>query len=823
MLNSFKNTKNPFQFLKKKATYKILVILLFGYHTVYSQQVSSDYIYSYRTSNYTAIDHSNATNAFPSNTSWSNIAALAVPIGFTFNFNGINYSNCTIVSNGFIAFGNTNINIGLITNPISSNESYDGAVSALGTNLMSINQESRVIYQTIGSFPNRTFVVQWGKVKAATRNGYFNFQIHLNEGNNTIDVIFGPATPTTGEGSFQVGLRGADNSDFNNRNKELDWNYTLSGSSNTAAIKSQNSSHPSSGLTYSWKPIYKKWNGTDHNWNNPSNWLPVGVPSTDNNVFINPTTTNNYPIVSGIAQAGKLTVKGRLDIVSGAIRISNKIDVQQSGSFTVHNNAEIIQTDNDVQNSGIVAIKRTTRPMYRYDFTYWNSPVTLSSGFTLGMLSPNTLADKYMKWQPTLNGGGNGNWTSVNANTVMDPKTGYIVRAPQSFNLNPNNKTPYTATFTGTPNNGDLLVPIIVGTMSGNDDQWNLIGNPYPSAIDVMSFVNNTSNMGLLDGTIYLWTHNSPPSGTAPNPFYGSYTYNYTASDYATINLLGATVTALGNPVPSRYIASGQSFFIKGLRNGNALFSNYIRVIGNNNHFMKTGNTPNGQTISDEAVERKRIWLNLTNKSGTFSQILIGYDKDATLDFDRGLDGELFGGNEATLYSIIPDNQLAIQARPLPFNNGDQVELGYKTEIASDYEIGIDHFDAFFENKTIYLEDKITNTIHDLKTAPYSFISDSGAFNDRFILRFNNITLGHNSFSPENSIQIVSRDELTVSSSIEKIKDLTVYDLLGRKIDEYLNTNENEIVLKNVKKISGVILLKITLENGTTLYRKTFF
>ncbi|UUC45676.1 hypothetical protein [Flavobacterium cerinum] len=798
-----------------------------------SAMIVNQYEFSETTGQYVQID-TGTTNAFPSLPAWSNAASLNIPIGFPFNFNGQEYSNCTIVTNGFIAFGKTDANTGLITNPISSNQYYAGAISALGTNLRTIDATSTATYQTTGSAPNRTFIVQWKNVKSETQGGYYNFQIRLNESTNIIDIIYGSIAPTGDLINAQTGLRGFDNTDFNNRakNSNSNWdNNTSKGTSNTATVSTGPDNIPSSGTIYSWRPIYKNWNGSDHNWNDPNNWLPVGVPTKINNVIIGATTDNNYPIIGGnnfraLAKTLSINRNGRLDIASGnSIDLVNTIYVQINSNFSIENNASIIQTDT-ISNRGKVAIKRTTQPMNRYDFTYWNSPVTLASRFTLGMLSPNTLADKYIKWLPTINNG-NGNWISINSSTVMNPKIGYIVRAPQSFNLDPNNKLPYTATFTGTPNNGDISIPIIIGTESGSDDQWNLIGNPYPSAIDILAFINDAANSAILDGTIYLWTHNSPPSETAPNPFYGSFTYNFAASNYATINQLGATVTAISNPVPDRYIASGQSFFIKGLTNGNAIFRNDMRVAGNNDFFMKNSTTENSnlnqQPVSDEVIEKKRAWLNLTNRSDTFSQILIGYNNDATLDFDRGLDGQTFSGPGATLYSIIPNHNLTIQARPLPFNDDDQVQLGYTTETADDYEIGIDHLDAFFDNKTIYLEDKITNTIHNLKTAPYSFTSDSGTFDDRFVLRFNNTNLGHSTFSLENSIRVLNRNKLTVNSGIEKIKDITAYDLLGRKIDEYLNVNENEIVLKNVKKASGIVLLKIILENGTIVYRKTSF
>src|SRR5690606_20326002 len=134
-------------------------------------------------------------------------------------------------------------------------------------------------------------------------------------------------------------------------------------------------------------------------------------------------------------------------------------------------------------------------------------------------------------------------------------------------------------------------------------------------------------------------------------------------------------------------------------------FKNSMRVSGNNTNFFKPGPTT---PVEDWKITGKhRFWVNLTNKQGAFNQTLIGYVENATNELDRLYDGEVFGGNYVTIYSLLDQNKLTIQGRSLPFDSQDTVPLGYKTTIAGTFEIGLDHFDGLFEGQDVFLKDKL--------------------------------------------------------------------------------------------------------------------
>ncbi len=89
-------------------------------------------------------------------------------------------------------------------------------------------------------------------------------------------------------------------------------------------------------------------------------------------------------------------------------------------------------------------------------------------------------------------------WKWETAASEMVVGKGYIIRGPQVTGPPPPPGL-YSATFKGEPNNGIKTIAI------GPRGTSNLLGNPYPSAIDADAFL--ATNSTLVEGTIYLWTH----------------------------------------------------------------------------------------------------------------------------------------------------------------------------------------------------------------------------------------------------------------------------------------------------------------------------
>lgn len=544
------------------------------------------------------------------------------------------------------------------------------------------------------------------------------------------------------------------------------------------------------------------WNGTA--W---SNGIPEACKKAIINGDYNTALNGNFTACSCQINAGKRLIVGD-GTNSDYVSIYNQLE--NNGILVINNNASLLQHYSARNNAGTVAMHRYTQPMYRYDFTYWSSPLTQDSNFTLHTLSPNTLLDKYNYWNAVTQA-----WTtSLNGTEVMVPGKGYIVRAPQTYSLNPTQVVSYRdGVFVGKPNNGDISIAIF-GSNSADplSRKWNLIGNPYPSGIDIENFltVNNTK----LDGTAYLWTHNTPPDSNGA----------YTASDYAVYNLTGPVGTAPGANTPTKYFASGQSFFVKGISNGasTVVFKNEMRVNNFNNQFFRMA--PIQAVENSTTTGKHRIWLNLTNNQGAFSQALIGYIENATNGIDWGYDGDLFGGNYVSFYSTIDNAKLSVQGRALPFDDEDIVPLGYKTTLNGTLKISINSVDGFMSTQNIYLEDKTLGIIHDLKASDYNFTTLAGTFDQRFVLRYTNRVLGvGNSTDTGQYIVYKEGQQIIINSGIEHIAQIKVFDISGRLIYEANNINEPTAYIKNLPSANQVLLIDVLTNDGHKFIKKIIF
>lgn len=516
-------------------------------------------------------------------------------------------------------------------------------------------------------------------------------------------------------------------------------------------------------------------------WATPGNWSN-GTPTSISNVVI--ASAGIYPEIITNVTINSLTINSSttLKVVSNH-NLTVEDVVANAGTLTIENNANLKQNKNlSNTGSGSTIVNRETATLMRQDYVLWSSPV---SGQQLQAFSPQTLSTRFYTFDGSL--GTAGQYVATSATGSFATGTGYLIRLP---NNHPATPTIWSGTFTGgTANNGTY-------TQSGlTSSQYYAIGNPYPSTIDTNLFIAGNS----LADALYFWRK----TNNTANPSYATYT------------LAGGVGTANGSDplglVPNGVIQVGQGFIVKtGAAATSLQFTNSMRITNNGNQFFRRSE-----------LERNRLWLNMSNASGIFCQTLVSYMENATSGFDNMIDGHFLNDSNNALTSLIDNEEYAIQGRALPFDATDVVPLGFKVETAGDYSITIDHVDGFFSSsEDIYLKDNLTNTIHDLRAAPYTFSSESGVFNTRFELRYENLLSVDQPILTINNVVVYKQNqELVVNTGKISMSKVQVYDIRGRLLVEKNNINANEVRL-NAGTVNQVLLVKITSASNEVVTKK---
>ncbi|WP_169786439.1 T9SS type A sorting domain-containing protein [Pseudalgibacter alginicilyticus] len=541
--------------------------------------------------------------------------------------------------------------------------------------------------------------------------------------------------------------------------------------------------------------------------------------------------------------------------VENDVIVNGQIIVETQGSFVQNNN------NGTIINNGLMSVNKETALMNQwYEYTYWSSPV---SGETIGsgLLKSNTnrrfkfIAQNFIDakaevgnnnakdaGQDDIDDDGN-DWAWVSGTTIMTPGVGYASTSNQSiFNNTPGTSKRIAYTFEGTFNNGIYSLPIYRNDTELKDNNWNFIGNPYPSAIDADLFLAANSNISTditstksLSGAIYLWSQNTPPSGTTN----GNEQLNFSNDDYAIINFLGQIAGGDGIK-PSRYIPSGQGFFVSmdnaasatslsdNVYSSNVIFNNSMRVKGptENSQFFKSSNVKEKSTNT----EINKLWLNLSSDNGVYNQILVGYINGATNNDDgAAYDATKYPTSGAALYSTITgsNQKYAIQSKAVNNMNKDEViSLGFSTTInaATLYKLSIDDIEGdFLTDNAIYLKDNLLNKTHNLSDSDYTFTSETGEFNNRFEIVFNTNTLSINTTTTnQTDLSIVEFQNNQVQFSVFNnlnIESVSIFNLLGKQLYQFKGGNSKETY--NLSKLNNIVYIaKVTLSNGAVIIKK---
>ncbi len=551
----------------------------------------------------------------------------------------------------------------------------------------------------------------------------------------------------------------------------------------------------------------------DGDWDQMNTWANGDVWDISTNAITNPWSiikVSHNMIAKNDINSHALIIDADKSITMADDKaITNLWYLELNGTLDLQGDSQLIQgKESDLVTSvdGKVLRRQEGNTNYFW-YNYWSSPVgaqaatTLSDNngpanntnntpFSLNMLkdgsgTPFQFTNAYEEigkistyWLYTFqNGVTYYDWEQINENTAIQPGFGYTQKGTG------NTGTEQQYIFEGKPNNGTILIAASdVAGDTANESETNvtltttLIGNPYPSALDAVQFINDNkpgTGSGVISGTIQLWEQWAGASHYLAD-YEGGYAFINTiatvrAYQHAEIPIADQAIDE-GIKTPTFTIPVGQGFFVEVIEDGDIEFNNGQRVFvkesdadgtsNNGSTFFRTTNTETS-TNTEEANPFQIIRLEFATSEGSTRRFVLGFGEDATDGYDYGFDGGVINDLPADdMGSLLNGQQYVIQAFS-PITEDKEIDLNLNASGNFTYSIKAVELTNLPEGQEIYLRDNLTNTYFDITSeAAYNFTSEAGQFTDRFDVVFKaSSALATEEFTNDNTLIYVNQLE----------------------------------------------------------------
>ncbi|WP_445719054.1 fibronectin type III domain-containing protein [Flavobacterium sp.] len=185
---------------------KKITFILFALFTCWqiNAQVSS-YAFAESTETYAQITGTTST------ATGDDGSESSLPIGFTFNFGGVDYTTFSINTNGWIRLGSAMPGTGTFTNTLSNTATNRPLIAVFWDDNNMTGGEIR--YSLTGTAPNQVLTVNWHNTKigggGSTGGAAVSTLLRLYETTNVIEMVYSTPFTTTNTVTASVGLNDA--------------------------------------------------------------------------------------------------------------------------------------------------------------------------------------------------------------------------------------------------------------------------------------------------------------------------------------------------------------------------------------------------------------------------------------------------------------------------------------------------------------------------------------------------------------------------------------------------------------------------------------
>ncbi|HLA95755.1 MAG TPA: fibronectin type III domain-containing protein, partial [Pyrinomonadaceae bacterium] len=182
-------------------------------------------------------------------------ASVATPLGFTFVYDGVQFTQFSVNANGLLRLGGVVVSTGF-TNSLAS--TTDAPKIAAYWEDLCTGSNGKVHFKTVGSAPNRKVVVEWQNMQvtrgagcAGTGNGTFQATLFESTGSTTpgaIKFVYGAmGIPATADAGYSIGLQSGGATNFASVTSSASTvSYTTANNTNLTALDA--------GTSYTFSP-----------------------------------------------------------------------------------------------------------------------------------------------------------------------------------------------------------------------------------------------------------------------------------------------------------------------------------------------------------------------------------------------------------------------------------------------------------------------------------------------------------------------------------------------------------------------------------------
>lgn len=607
------------------------------------------------------------------------------------------------------------------------------------------------------------------------------------------------------------------------------------------------------------------------------------------------------------------------------VYVTQDVNLANTGNFYLRNQSQLLQGTTGIgANLGLgnlsVYQEGTTN---NFQYNYWCSPVGVpaagagNANFGITRLFRPSATDKITSTAATITTGldgsatntsltvsnrwiwkylaqniyapGSGGWVYVGSGSTVLPGEGFTMKGTSGTdNLvsdsndgrQNNTGSAQRYDFRGKPNDGTMTAAVsnINGT---NYINLTLVGNPYPSAINLNYYLVENSGFTVnpgtgaisgpavgaqIDNTAYFWEHDKSNNTHLVGGYvggYGTYVPNmtnianngvYVSAPMNTYSQDGESSTAggaSGNLFQRQFTPVGQGFMVHGaVPAGTVTMRNRYRVFRregaiNNSQFERSLNTAS-------TLVENNYWEEIPNVAGTdYTQIeknvydpnfkihttindLVTYEDALVFGNIASENYDLFDGicpytsSSKVAYLTTKDGLEKLTISSQPFDIDATFPITFVTDEQASFKVKVSDYSQFNDlAENIYLHDKSSGIYYDIKNGEYNANLAAGTHDNRFEITFKNTIeiLGNDNNLVANSFQVFQNNSegmLTVLNTMKKdVVSLDLYDITGKLVVSKANLGKGELIKVSTSGLSdGVYIVKLNTKDNFTVDKK---